>query len=354
LQKVDYIIVGQGIAGSAVAVQLLRRGRKILVIDLPSENSSSRIAAGLFNPITGKKMVKTWLADKLFPALHDFYTAVEEYTGSKFFFPTDLYRPFLSIEELNEWMARSAEPGYEPYIGKVHGVSVYNDIKDPFGGLRLRQCGYLDTKRYIQAVGDWIRQKDILLQARFDFESLHIHESGITYHEYAAEKIIFCQGVQNNPWFNWLPIRPLKGETLSIASAFSEKVVINRGVYILPADDQKLQRVGSTYHFQDRLEQITSEAREELLKKLGDLIAYPFQIKDQQWGWRPTTPDRRPLLGKHPESDSIVIFNGLGTKGVSLAPYFSDVLIHWIENQVPLDKEVDIERYKSVYWIPLK
>jgi glycine oxidase len=354
LKKIDYIIVGQGIAGSAVAVQLLKRGRKLLVFDKPSENTSSRIAAGLFNPVTGKKMVKTWLADRLFPTLHSFYSMVEEETGSKFFFPTDLYRPFLSIEELNEWMARSADPVYQPFIENVHDASAYRDVKDPFGGLRLKQCGYLDSQRYIQAVSGWISRCNTLIHENFDFEKLTVASSGVSYEGYEAEKIIFCQGVHQNPWFNWLPVRSLKGETLTISSAFSENVIINRGVYVLPVDSNGMQRVGATYHFQDRHEGITISARDELLEKLAELVSYPFQVRGQQWGWRPTTPDRRPLLGSHPESDSVIIFNGLGTKGISLAPHFSEVLIRWIENRVPLDKEVDIERYKSVYWIPLK
>src|SRR5688572_337382 len=108
--RVDFIIVGQGLAGSAVALQLINRGKKILVIDRPIANSSSRVAVGLFNPITGRNLVKTWLADQLFPCFHRFYRDAETLTGKKFFHSLPLYRPFGSIEEQNEWMAKSADP----------------------------------------------------------------------------------------------------------------------------------------------------------------------------------------------------------------------------------------------------
>jgi len=61
---------------------------------------------------------------------------------------------------------------------------------------------------------------------------------------------------------------------------------------------------------------------------------------------RPTTPDRKPILGVHPQHAQAVVFNGLGTKGVSLAPYFSGVLAEALENDAPINKEVDIDRYK--------
>jgi glycine oxidase len=84
----------------------------------------------------------------------------------------------------------------------------------------------------------------------------------------------------------------------------------------------------------------------ELTEKLNELAVFPYKITNQSWGIRPTTPDRRPILGAHPEHQNVLIFNGLGTKGVSLAPYFSQVLSELLENEVPLNKEVDIQRYK--------
>src|SRR6478609_6743743 len=105
--KVDYLIIGQGLAGSCLALQLLKRGKCVFVFDEPEKNRASLIAAGLFNPVTGKLMTKTWKADKLFDYLHSFYPEAEEFLKSKFYYPFPLYRPFISIEEQNEWMGKS-------------------------------------------------------------------------------------------------------------------------------------------------------------------------------------------------------------------------------------------------------
>jgi glycine oxidase len=230
--KVDYIVVGQGLAGSAVAVQLLKLKKKIVVFDDPSANNSSRIAAGLFNPVTGKKMVRTWLADKLFPYLHQYYTSLEKETGKQFFHPMPLYRPFISVEEQNEWMVRSGDPLYMPYVDKVVTDNLIDGVIDPYGGLLLRQCGFLHTMKYIQAVSILIEQNGTLNKELFLPEHLIFREDHVVYKDYEAAKIIWCTGVHKNTLLDWLPIRPLKGETLSIKTELPVHTIINRGVYM--------------------------------------------------------------------------------------------------------------------------
>ena len=160
-KQIDYIIVGQGLVGSAVALQLLKRNKKILVVDHLDSNSSSRIAVGLFNPITGRHMIKTWMADKLFPYFHTFYQEAEALTKKRFFYSLPLYRPFLSIEEQNEWMAKSADPAYEHYIENILTQPTYPTVRDYFGGLLLKQCGYVDTIQYIEAIRKLIEVQGI-------------------------------------------------------------------------------------------------------------------------------------------------------------------------------------------------
>ncbi len=349
-QHIDYIIIGQGLAGSAVAIQLLKRNKRILVVDQPSKNTSSRIAAGLFNPITGKKMVKTWLADKLFPCLYTHYLQVEALSGKKFFHPMPLYRPFLSIEEQNEWMARSAEADFAPYIENIFTQSQFSYMNDHFGGLLLKQSGYVDTTSYINAVRSLIQRNAVFLMEDAAESNISLGQSGIRYKNYEADRIIFCNGVHATGSFDWLPVRPLKGETIRIETSQTDELIINRGVYIVPSGTRGEWRVGATYNFHDDSPGVTGQSRVELVEKMKQLVNFPFNIVEQEWGMRPTTPDRRPLLGRHPELKAVFSFNGLGTKGVSLAPYFSEVLIDSIENEQPLNKVVDIERYKSLYW----
>jgi glycine oxidase len=346
--EVDYIIVGQGLAGSAVAVQLLKRGQRILVIDQYSKNTSSHIAAGLYNPVTGKNAVKTWLADEIFPYLKRFYSEAEERTGKKFLFPKLLYRPFASIHDQNEWMGKSSDEMYAQYIDQVKTRPQYSELHDSFGGILLKRSGYLNTPIYLSAVREMIRESSLVWEEMFNDELLNLSEDFVSYKDVTARKIIFCQGERSfhNKWFGAVPIRPLKGETIVIKSDWKTDLIVNRGVYIVPGNKPGEYRVGSTYKYNDRSPLVTQEGLVELQGKLNDLLRVPYEVCEHEWGVRPTTVDRRPILGSHPIYKNLIIFNGLGTKGVSLAPYFSEVLIRWLENREPLNKEVSLARYK--------
>lgn len=341
----DYIIVGQGLAGSCIFLQLLKQGKKILVVDRYDEHAATPVAAGLFNPITGRLMTKTWMADVLFSYLHEFYREAERFTGQQFFYPMSIYRPFISVEEQNEWMGKSANAHLTEYLEQVHTTPVDSTVvKNAYGGLTLKQCGYLHTVNFTRAVRNVIRQQASLMEEMFDENKVSFTASGVEYGCIRATKIIFCQGVNalSGKLFSWLPIRPLKGETLSIQTDQIISSIYNRGVYAVPG----IWKVGATYQANDLTPTITDQARAELTEKLDALVSFPYSIITQSWGMRPTTPDRKPILGPHPNHQQAVIFNGLGTKGVSLAPYFSKVLAAWLENGVPINKEVDIERYK--------
>lgn len=346
--ELDLLIVGQGLAGSAVAIRALQTNYRILVLDEPSENISSAVAAGLFNPVTGRKMIKTWLANEIFPSLHRYYEDAERLTGGKFFFPMPIYRAFVSVEEQNEWIAKGADDTYRDYVAGVSAHPGHGEkVKDAFGGITLKQCGYLDTRRYLDSVRHYLTGKGAYATGKFDAGKLEIGRNSVCYGGLRAKKVVFCQGVANasNPWFRYLPIRPLKGEFLTIQSDWEKRVILNRGVYMVPGQRLGEWRVGATFARDDHSIEVTSRAREELSRKLEDLIRIPFTVTGQQSGFRPTTPDRRPMLGAHPEHKSLIIFNGLGTKGVSLAPYFSEVLIRWVENKGKINEDADVSRF---------
>jgi len=347
-EKVDYIIVGQGLAGSCLALQLLFREKCILVIDQHNPNSASRVAAGLFNPITGRQMGKTWLADELFPYLHSFYLRAQSWLNQPFYFPMPLYRPFLSVEEQNEWMGRSAEPNYSKYLRKLETNPVFTQfVKNEFGGLLLNHCGYVNTNTFLNAVRNFIREKFYFLEEPFSEDELRVGTEGVRYKNFSASKIIYCTGeqIRQSKYFSWLPVLPLKGETLTISPHIKPDIVLNRGVYVVP----DIWKVGATYNKQDQSADITDAGYRELTTKLDELVCFGYSVSAQDWGFRPTTPDRRPIIGSHPQYEQLVIFNGLGTKGVSLAPYFSDVLVNWLEKGTVINQLVSLNRYKSLY-----
>lgn len=346
---IDYLIVGQGLAGSCIAWQLVQRGKRVVVIDKPENNRSSMIAAGLFNPITGKLMTRTWLAETLFQSVFDFYPKVEHKLGQRFFFPMPLYRPFLSAQEQNEWMGNSALTENQKFIAAIHTKSMYGDqAHDNFGGLVTNQCGYVDVPVFLSSVRNWLIDQNSFSEEWLDEAQLQIEAERITYKQWQAGAIIFCTGTSLSKLWKSLPVKPLKGETLKIKLDETPKLIYNRGVYIVPTT-ANLYKVGATYEAHQLTETTTVRARAELEAGVTALLKLPFKTEAQDWGMRPTSPDRRPMLGHHPNSKNVAIFNGLGTKGVSLAPYFAAHLADWLTGAAEIMPTVNINRFKALY-----
>jgi hypothetical protein len=322
-----------------------------MVFDEPHQNRSSAIAAGLFNPITGKLMTRTWMADKIFPELHQFYQDAEQQLGVKFYYPRPLYRPFISVEEQNLWMGKSSDPSMSVYIETVFSRSTFgHQVHDPFGGILLKHCGYLDVMQFMFSVRHHLNETQSIALERFDEQLLEIGNYGVKYKDIGAEKIILCNGtsILRSSRFAGIPVRLLKGETLTLELDRVPEQIYNRGVYIVPQIEHGRYRVGATYETKNLSEEITAAGRIELEEKLMDLIRLPYRVLAQDWGFRPTTPDRRPILGHLPDSKNVIIFNGLGTKGVSLAPYFSAQLSNWLLGFGEIQPEVNIGRFKSL------
>ncbi|MGC4022407.1 MAG: FAD-dependent oxidoreductase [Cyclobacteriaceae bacterium] len=184
----------------------------------------------------------------------------------------------------------------------------------------------------------------------FDTAKLQISDEQIVYENIEADSVIFCDGfgAKSNPFFNWLPIRALKGETLSVTLSKNPDFILNRGIYLSPSAKNTFT-IGATYKPNESTPGITAEGRAELEDKASKLLKMKFEIHHHNWGIRPTTHDRRPILGAHPAHKNILIFNGLGTKGVSLAPYFSRIMATHLISKLKIPTEVNIERFKALY-----
>lgn len=343
--EIDFLLIGQGLAGTALGYRLKQAGKKIRILDLPQENKSSRIAAGLYNPVTGRKMVKTWNADVLFPEIKPFYQELEEVTGQKFLLEQAIYRPFVSIEEQNEWMGNSSDPTFAQYLEKIHTHSQSEFIKDPFGGVLLRNSGWLNINLMLDAMGNYFG--DDLIEERFAEDELIWEKEAWTYRKFQFKSLVYCNGLGavQSRFFGGLPFSPVKGEILEVKQEFCPDYILNRGVFRIHLGDQ-IHRVGSTYTKHDLDQGPTDSAKNEILDRLTELVKFPIEeVISHKIGIRPATRDRKPFLGKHPKEQSVYIFDGFGAKGVSLIPYYSKMMTSSLLNHNPISKEVDIARY---------
>lgn len=349
--QVDYLIVGAGIAGSVLTDHLLKAGKKVMVIDEPTLSNSSKVAGGLYNPITGRKMVKTWNCDLLFDYLIPYYRDLQDSLGANFLKEAPIYRPFFSVEEQNEWMAKSAEAPYEPYILEIKQKAQWTEeVQNPYGGILLAKSGYLDTNIYLSAFKNYLFGKNALIEEKFEFSSLVRDSDFFKYKDVETKKVVFCDGrlATENPFFSWLPYSLVKGELLFIKTSVIPRVIHNRGVFIIPLGDG-ICKCGSTYEHKHLDEVPTITAKNELIERVKKLVNFDFKVIDQKAGVRPATKDRKPFLGEHPNEKGVWIFNGLGTKGVSLAPYYAKQLVGAMESNTEVDDDVNIERFFSLF-----
>ncbi|HAI76932.1 MAG TPA: hypothetical protein DCM08_11865 [Microscillaceae bacterium] len=346
----DYIIVGQGIAGTVLAHTFRQAGLKVMVIDEAQPCNCSLAAVGLCNPITGRRHALTWKAEELFPAAKFFYQNLEKTLGIKFFKETTLFRPFHSIQAQNEFMTQASRKGTDEWIDYQADTATSQGIKPNFSGWTVRPVFQLDSEILLHSYRAHLTNEGCFRAEKLDIDALEVRQDGVMYKELSAKKMIFCEGFKatQNPYWAWLPIGAVKGEWLAIHSPELQLPYIYKNqFFIVPWGDatQHTFRVGSTYGWQPTDDLPTAEAYEALLQFAKSQLEVPFEVIGRGVGLRPTTPDRRPLVGWHPQFQTLGLFNGLGTKGFSLAPYFANKLYENAEKKRSLDVEVDPVRF---------
>ncbi|WP_439880405.1 NAD(P)/FAD-dependent oxidoreductase [Pontibacter sp. MBLB2868] len=349
----DFIVVGHGLAGAILADTLRKRGHRVLVIDEPKTNSASRVAAGLVNPIAGKRFAKSWMVDDFIPAADEFYDALEGRYGVELYVHKPIYKIFSSIEEQNTWMAKSAGEGWDKYIEATYTQSIAQPtIHDPYGGIMIKQGGYLKVAEMLQLLTDELLEKGLMLPERFDMEQLQLTESGVKYGNITATHLIFCEGYQvvHNPYFKWLPLQPTKGEVLEVQTEnFEPECIYNKAVYVVPVGGGRF-KIGATYNWRQPDELPTTAGKEELAERFTQITSQNFHVVNHWAGIRPAVRDRRPLGGKHPEHPQLSIFNGMGSKGVLMAPFLARNFADALEGKTDLLPEIHISRYFSLYY----
>jgi len=343
--EVDYLIVGAGLAGIAFAETCLTNGKTILVFDNNSQNSTL-IAGGLYNPVVLKRFSEVWQAQAQLDSALPFYKTIEKKINGSFLHEIPLLRKFNSIEEQNNWFTASDKPSLSNFL--TPSLENYSNeaIQAPFKYGKVNQTGYLDTEAYKTHYMAYLEKLSVLSKSQFEYNKIEWKENAIVYDKYTAKHIVFAEGfgMHKNPYFNNLPLDGTKGELLLIhAPELKLDKIINASIFILPIGNDRY-KIGATYDWQDKNPIPTKAGLKELTTQLKELISCPFTIEQHYAGIRPTVKDRRPLLGKHFEKEHTFILNGLGTRGVMFAPYLAKKLFTYIEDGIPLDKEVDILR----------
>ncbi len=347
-RETEYLIIGQGLAGTLMAFFLHQAGKSFLVVDEPSPAAATQVAAGLINPITGRRYVKSWRFDEILPAARTTFTTLESMLGIRIFHPNPILRALFNQREENDWWARSTEPGYQPYFQEEVDIGNYAHYTTPaFSYGEVRHSAQVNIGTLAQAFRDWLDARNLLIPERMDPKELNVGVHGVRYRRISARRCIFCEGyaARFNPYFNYLPFGGAKGEVLLIRlpEVRFDKILKHR-VFIVPLPDGTYW-VGSNYQHNFSDVTPTQEGGTFLRERLDDILRTPYEVVRHLAAVRPTVKDRRPFLGPHPEHPALYLFNGLGTKGASLGPFFARQLVDHLTNNTPIDEAVHINRF---------
>ncbi len=344
----DYIIVGSGLAGIAFAEVLSQHQKSFVVFENHSQNSSV-VAGGLYNPVILKRFSQVWNANEQLALADDFYKRIESKLSVSVDFKMPIYRKFFSVEEQNNWFAASDKPNLSPFLSTRIIQKQYTSIDAPFGYGEVLHTGYVDTNELIERYHSHLKNQKHFIEEEFKHSKLQVFDDYVEYQNLKAKHIVFAEGfgMHVNPFFKHLPLDGTKGELFIIkAPDLDLDVIVNTSIFILPLGNH-LFKVGATYNWDDKTPTPTEEGKQELISRIKELLTCDFEIIQHLAGVRPTVKDRRPLLGTHAEHKNIHILNGLGTRGVMLAPAMALDLYNFIENDKPLDKGIDIKRYAT-------
>lgn len=344
----DFIIVGAGLAGVTFA-NVLEKNQKTFCIISDNSQIASLVAGGMYNPVVLKRFTPVWRADEQMGVLYTFYREIETKIGRKILIEVPVLRKFTSIEEQNNWFCASDKETLSKYLSSELVLKENPYISSPFGFGKVLQTGRLDVTTYLnECIKHW-KKENVFHSRTFDYNSLVTEKEYVTYKEVSAKHIVFCEGygIIRNPFFNYLPMKPCKGETLTFYAPDLQidEILKSDGVIIPMGED--VYKVGATYQWDDLSDTITEKGRNELIEKLEKVISCKYEIIAQEASVRPTVSDRRPLAGNHPNHSNLWILNGLGTRGVMNAPFVAKKLYGAVYENCEIDKEMNINRYKN-------
>ena len=344
MEQKKILIIGGGIAGSSLAIQLLKKGTHVTLLDRGT-NYSTNVAAGMVNPLVFRRMNLSWKIDFFYPFAIDFYESLQINTHPSLLHKIKIRRLFSSPEEKVEWNKKITLNEYAHYLNPIRQEDLYFEgAKCPFGSGTVNAF-WVDSKAYYKYSQEYIQCHGQLLQEEFDQKKFL--ESKLMYDSVKYDGIVFCIGYENkkHALFDFIPVQTTKGQLISV---FSDRLPmeesLNRKCYAIPKEPNTFL-IGATYEWNNTTLHTDEKGKEELANKFSYITDEPFTVIQQEAGIRPTMLDRRPVLGQHPTLQGVHIFNGLGTKGFLMAPRLAEEMaLHLLENK-PIDKEIHISRF---------
>ncbi|MCC6634598.1 MAG: FAD-binding oxidoreductase [Chitinophagaceae bacterium] len=333
------IIVGQGLCGTFLSMYLHLAGKEIVVYNLPKKNSSSIVTSGVINPVTGRRIVRTWMIEEIMPFAVNAYQKVEQLLQTSIikqcnildFHPT----PQMKIafdDRINE----------EPFLQKPSNQNQWNEyLNYHFGFGEINPCWQIDIQNLLQSWREYLLTNRLLKEEYFSEEQINLHKNNL---------VIYCDGADNttNSYFKLLPYALNKGEALiAEINDLPRKNIYKQTCAIVPYK-KDLWWIGSNYEWNFENDLPSNHFREDMEARLKSFLKIPYKIVEHIAAIRPANIERRPFIGFHPIHQNIGILNGMGTKGCSLAPYFAHQFSNYIVQGTAIHSMADIKRFSGI------
>jgi glycine/D-amino acid oxidase-like deaminating enzyme len=348
--QVDYLIVGQGICGTMLSWFLHKEGKSFLVIDENKETTSSKVAAGLINPITGRRYVTTWMIEELMAFAKLTYNDLGTYLDQPLIQEKDAIDFFTSPQMRDAFVNRITED--DTYLHAFPDQNHFNQFFNyDFGCGQVRPAYIVNLAGLLPAWREELQKKKAILNEPFNNEELNIRQHGIRYGDISAQKIIFCDGIAsiNNPWFQLLPFSANKGEALIIyCEPLTNEHIYKKGLILAPLSEKDMYWAGSNYQWEFEDDKPSEKFYQQTVQHLKNWLKVPFEVIAHRAAVRPATVERRPFVGLHPHQPAVGILNGMGTKGTSLAPFFANQLAQHLVHGFPITPEADVHRFNRI------
>jgi glycine/D-amino acid oxidase-like deaminating enzyme len=345
----DVLIVGQGLAGTWLSWWLHQSDISYKLIDQRARESASMRAAGLVNPVTGRRLVTTWMIEELMPFMSAAYADIGRFLDDSFIKEISLIDFFPSVQMLQAFQKRFEEDKF--YLHPGEDREKYSAwFRYDFGWGSVRPCALVNVENLLTLWRAWLKKKELLIESVFEFSDLHVEDSGIEYSGVRYRCIIFCDGKSSaqSPFFNKLPFALNKGEGLLVAiEGLPAGLVFKKGMSLVPFREN-IYWLGSSYEWAFDNDQPSANFRKTAEAWLSYNLKLPYTILEHFAAIRPATLERRPFIGFHPLYPQIGILNGLGTKGCSLAPFFAKQLVNKLTGKGNIHPLADINRFEKI------
>lgn len=308
------LIVGQGLAGTALGLELERAGVPFAIASDGHARSASMAAAGLVNPVQGQRFVKVWRVEELLPFAGNWYREVGVELGLELWHPLKLRRLFANATEAARAARKQARGELEPFATADES------------GVEIHGAAWVDLPALLTRTAERWRASGALRERAVTREELRVDAAaGVTWRGESFACAVLCVGAGElaGAFFPELPFEAAKGEILHVTGAeLAVGHAVSRGTWAI-ADRVGHARIGATYERGVLDLEPSAVAREKLLAEARGFVAGNLTVVEQRVGVRVSLPDRMPAVGWRRDGARVGFFGALGSKGTLFAPWLA-------------------------------